>query len=76
MKTSSHLSQSAYSSASAPQNNLNTAINTAMGCTVLLLPIVLWLSVTTHRKHRASKLRRQIQKLESLWLLSSREPSV
>jgi hypothetical protein len=44
-----------------------------MGCVVLLLPILLWLSVTAHRKHRAALLRQQIQMLEKLWLLSSTE---
>ncbi len=72
MKSISHSSQSADSSASVAQANLNTA----MGCIVLLLPILLWLTVAAHRKHRASKLRRQIQKLERLWSLSLHEPTV
>lgn len=56
-------------SPAAVQANLNTA----MGCLVLTLPIVLWLTITAHRKHRASTLRRRIQSLEKLWLLSSTE---
>lgn len=72
MKTVSHSFQSANASASVAQANLNTT----MGCAVLLLPILLWLTVAAHRKHRASKLRRQIQKLERLWSLSLREPTV
>jgi len=58
-----------FSSPATVQANLNTA----MGCVVLLLPILLWLSVTAHRKHRAALLRQQIQMLEKLWLLSSTE---
>lgn len=70
MKTSSHSAQSAYSHSTAQAD-----LNTVMGCAVLLLPVLLWLTVAAHRKHRASKLGRQIQKLERLWLLSLHKPT-
>jgi len=38
-----------------------------MGCFVMTLPILLWLSIIIHRRRRAAKLRRQIQMLNSQW---------
>ena len=57
------------SAPAAVQANLNTA----MGYLVLTLPLLLWLTIAVHRRHRATTLRRQVQSLEKLWLLSSTE---
>ena len=68
----SHASQSSQPVSSAV---VQTNLNTTMGCFVLMLPIILWLIVTAHRKQRAATLKKRIQQLESLWLLSLTETS-
>ena len=72
--TSSSTAQAASLSApAAAQANLQANLNTAMGCLVITLPILLWLGITAHRKHRVTTLHNQVQSLEKLWLLSSTE---
>jgi len=70
MRSISHTSQPTDSPSPA---TVSADLNTEMGCFVLMLPIVLWLGVIAHRKHRATTLRHQIQMLEKLWLFSSSE---
>ncbi|MBW4465750.1 MAG: hypothetical protein KME07_09975 [Pegethrix bostrychoides GSE-TBD4-15B] len=71
MRSFSHTSQAAQPAQPASPSPNPSSFNTAMGCCLLLLPIVLCLSVTAHRKHRIAKLRRQVQMLEKLWLLNA-----
>jgi hypothetical protein len=48
----------------------NQAINTALGCVAVALPIIFVLSVVGYRKYRANILKQQILKLEQIWNLN------
>ncbi len=69
MQSFSHASQPAASV--EPLAPASSSLQTALGCLLLFLPVVICLSVSTHRRHRRAKLRRQVQMLEKLWLLNA-----
>jgi hypothetical protein len=44
-----------------------------LGAFIMALPVLAAIGFIAHRKHRSSKLRRQIITLERLWLLETKE---
>ncbi len=50
----------------------HTHTNNLIGFSIISFPLVLFISIITHKKYRAAVFRRQIATLEKIWLMEAK----
>lgn len=66
-------SRSEIPSSSALNTYVNDTSHLHLGVMSIAIPMTLVCGILLHRRYRTAMLKRQIQKLEKLWLLNSTE---